>query len=96
MDRSELTDLWTGIRADLSRARAVLGSDLAEDATIRWSLDFQEHNELELACDALAEYGEGRPVTAEFWLALRDAAAKMKLSDRVVAYERNAEAAVKR
>jgi len=43
---------------------------------------------MELACDMLEPYGETRTVNKEFWLALRDAAAKMALYDRARRYER--------
>ena len=35
----------------------------------------------------LESYAEGHPVNKEFWLALRDAAAKMELYDRARRYE---------
>jgi hypothetical protein len=49
---------------------------------------FFQHNELELACDALSDYGEKHAVPGSFWLALRDAAKKMQLRRKVDEYER--------
>jgi hypothetical protein len=92
MDRSERLRLWKSIEADLLRAEGSLGEEGSDDPIIKQFREFLEHNELELACSALADYGEIHPAAAEFWIALRDAANKMQLPDRVEAYERYAEA----
>lgn len=52
--------------------------------------EFLDHNELELACDALETGADGQLVGKVFWIALRDAARKMKLLDRAARYEANA------
>jgi len=50
----------------------------------RWSrLEFLSPNELEIACDMLELYAERQKLGREFWVALRDAAAKMGLSAHV-------------
>ena len=54
--------------------------------TLREYQEFLAYNELELACDMLEVYAEEHPVSREFWLALRDAASKMKLQDRAIQY----------
>ena len=83
----DLPKLWTQIRADLEQARNTLLNDAANDKTICQYEEFLGHNELELACDMLESYADGHTVNKEFWLALRDAAAKMELYDRVRKYE---------
>jgi hypothetical protein len=85
----DLHELWGLIRADLARAQRTLPKDSASHKAIRDYQDFLEHNELELACDMLEVYAEDHEVSREFWLALRDAAAKMQLP-RIKKYEANA------
>jgi hypothetical protein len=85
----ELPKLWALIEADLTRARSMLPSSAA-DPTIREFGGFLDHSELELACDMLEHYGEHNVVSAEFWLALRDAATNMQLADRAGQYEKHA------
>ena len=47
----------------------------------RWSrIEFLSPNELEIACDMLELYAQRQTLGREFWIALRDAAAKMELS----------------
>ena len=84
----DLPKLWAQIRADLERARSTLLKDAANDNAISQYEEFLSHNELELACDTLESYAETHTVNKEFWLALRDAAAKMELYDRARRYER--------
>jgi hypothetical protein len=86
----ELPKLWALIEADLTRARNMLPSSAAGNPTIREFGRFLDHNELELACDMLEHYGEHNVVSAEFWLALSDAATKMQLADRAGQYEKHA------
>jgi hypothetical protein len=83
----ELKKLWARIEADLERARKILPDECEHDSFIRQYNEFLEHNELELACDMLEAYAENHPVKPDFWRALRDAAAKMQLSDRAKKYE---------
>lgn len=61
------------------------------DPHLRQYYEFVEHNELELACDALEDAATGRAVGSEFWVALRDAAKKMQLDEHVARYELCAE-----
>jgi hypothetical protein len=84
MDHSKL---WTLIRADLARARSTVPGVAASHSTIDQYQDFLDHNEFELACDMLEAYAEDHCVSRDFWLALRDAATKMHLSDRASRYE---------
>jgi hypothetical protein len=82
-----LPTLWEQIRTDLTRARQTLPSNAGDHDAIRQYEEFLNHNELELACDMLEFYAEKHSVGAEFWIALRDAAEKMELSDRARRYE---------
>ena len=79
--------LWAQISADLGRARSTLPNDAANNDAISQYEEFLSHNELELACDMLEFYAETHTVSTEFWLALRDAATKMKSYDRARRYE---------
>ncbi|HEY7116383.1 MAG TPA: hypothetical protein VH475_07350 [Tepidisphaeraceae bacterium] len=83
----DLWNLWKLVEADLVRARSTLPESAASDKTFQEYQDFLGHNELELACEMLEAYAEDHPVTTEFWLALRDAATKMQLSERAKRYE---------
>ena len=77
---------------DLTRARNTLPPEASSNDDIRDYHEYLEHNELECACDLLEEYATEYPVSKEFWLALRDAATKMQLSDnanRYVEYARS-------
>jgi hypothetical protein len=85
-----LPNLWTLIKADLARARKSL-PDAASHKTLAEYQNFLDHNELELACDMLEAYAEDHKVTEVFWLALRDAAARMELPDRERRYQWHAE-----
>jgi hypothetical protein len=89
MDRSQL---WQLVTADLVRARNLLPKDVANHPAIRQYEAFLDRNELELACDMLESYAEKHPVTKDFWVALRDAAAKMKLGDAVARYDQRSAA----
>ncbi|MGA2374843.1 MAG: hypothetical protein ABSF72_04950, partial [Candidatus Sulfotelmatobacter sp.] len=66
----DLPKLWALIEADLTRARSMLPRSAADDPTIHEFEEFLDHNELGLACDMLAHYGEHNPVSVDFWLAL--------------------------
>jgi hypothetical protein len=90
MASDELQALWAQIEADLRRARSFLPPDADSDPVVREYQEFLEHNELELACDMLEQYAEERPMGPAFWLALRDAAAKMSLQERASQYEAQA------
>jgi hypothetical protein len=83
----DLPKLWAQIRSDLEQARSTLLNGAANDKAISQYEEFLGHNELELACDMLEFYAETHTVNKEFWLALRDAAAKMELHDRARRYE---------
>jgi len=83
----EFFELWRSIEVDLARARQTLPEVAAHHEAVRAYEEFIDHNELELACDALERYAEDYLVSREFWLALRDAAVKMELLDRASRYE---------
>jgi hypothetical protein len=78
MDLPKLSIL---IKVDLERARNTLPEDAASREAIDLYREFLGQNELGLACDMLEEYAENQKVSKEFWLALGDAATRMKLSD---------------
>jgi hypothetical protein len=80
-------DLWKLIKADLVRAWNTLPGSAVSDKAVQEYQEFFDDNELELACDMLEAYAEEHPVTSEFWLALRDAATKMNLSEHAQRYE---------
>ena len=75
---ADLPKLWALVKADLLRARSLLPNSDDLPSLRRYS-EFVEHNESELACDALEQSAEDRAVSSEFWLALRHAASKMRL-----------------
>ena len=84
----DLPELWASIKADLHRACNLLPGSSEDSAILRQYHEFVEHNELELACDALEESAKDRAVSSEFWLALRDAAQKMRLDENSARYEK--------
>ena len=86
----ELSKIRALIESDLTGARNMLPNSAQSNPTVCQYQEFIDHNELELACDMLEHYGENNPVSAEFWLALHDAATKMQLADRASQYEKNA------
>ncbi len=88
MPNDELVASWRHTRAHLDRAWVALPADAAtEHSRFREALD---HNELELAMEALAETGTGVSCPPDFWLALADAAAEMQLSDAEATYRSRA------
>ena len=82
-----LVNDWSSIKADLAKARNTLPQSSDNHELIVRYQEFLDHNELELACDVLAEFAKNFSAKAEFWIALRDAAIKMKLSDQAKLYE---------
>lgn len=84
----DLAKLWVSIRADLNRAYNLLPGSSTESEGLRQYREFVEHNEFELACDALVASVEDRAVNSDFWLALRDAAQKMQLRENAARYEK--------
>jgi len=87
----DLPRLWTLIRGDLAKARNSLPGDAVSHEALVEYQDFLDHNELELACDMLERYAEDQNVTPVFWLALRDAAARMEQPERERRHQRRAE-----
>ena len=88
---TDLPSLWASIEADLIRARKLLPNSSDDLESLRRYDEFIEHNELELACDALEESAKDREVSSDFWLALRDAASKMQLEENAARYGNLAE-----
>ncbi len=87
----DLPKLWTLIKADLLRARNLLPDSCGDAASLRRYSEFLEHNEFELACDALEESAKDHTMSANFWLALCDAAEKMQLEENAARYRNRAE-----
>lgn len=83
--------MWALVKADLLRARNLLPKSSEDLPSIRLYSQFLDHNELELACDALEESAKDRTVSGDFWLALRDAASKMNLQENAARYQNRAE-----
>ena len=87
---TDLPNVWASIKADLHRARNLLPDSSPDQQSLNRYYELVEHNELELACDALEESASDRAVSREFWFALRDAATKMQLRENAARYERHA------
>ena len=88
---TDLPRLWALIRADLLRARNLLPNSSEDSPSLRQYDEFLEHNELELACDALEDSAKDGSVGSDFWLALRDAASKMRLEENAARYQDRAD-----
>jgi len=88
---TDLPKLWALIKADLLRARNLLPKSYDDSQSLRQYYEFLEHNELELACDALEDSAKDRTVSRDFWLALRDAASKMSLEENAARYQNRAD-----
>ena len=88
---TDLPKLWALIKADLLRARNLLPKSYDDSQSLRQYYKFLEHNELELACDALEDSAKDRTVSRDFWLALRDAASKMSLEENAARYQNRAD-----
>ena len=84
-DRKRLQESWARTTAHLRRAARLLPEVPApsEDGRVEQFREYLEHNELELALDALEALGECNPVPSEFWGHLREAAAEMRLEKHV-------------
>ena len=88
---TDLPNLWALVKADLLRARNLLPNSSDDLPSLRRYYEFVEHNELELACDALEESAKDRDASSDFWFALRDAASKMHLEENASRYRKRAE-----
>jgi len=88
---TDLPKLWALIKADLVRARNLLPNSCDDSPSLLRYCEFLEHNELELACDALEDSAKDRTASRDFWLALRDAASKMHLEKNAARYQDRAE-----
>jgi hypothetical protein len=91
MPQEELFKLWRAIEEDLGRARKALPESATNNTAILQFQEFLDRNELDLACSALEDYGREQSMGTGFWLALRDAAAKMGLSEQAEKYHRLAD-----
>ena len=75
---SALHESWKQTRAHLRQAHEAAGSPPLGDLG-----DYLDHNELELAADVLADFGDARDDLGEaFWEALKAAYDNMELQDR--------------
>ena len=88
---TDLPKLSALIKADLLQARSLLPKSYDDSPSLRQYYEFLEHNELELACDALEDSAKARTVSRDFWLALRDAASKMSPEENAARYQDCAE-----
>ena len=91
MPQEELLKLWRTIEEDLGRARQLLPETAIGAAAAMQFQEFLDHNELGLACSALEDCGIDHSPRSKFWLALRDAAAKIGLSEQAEKYQRLAD-----
>ena len=91
MPQEELLKLWRTIEEDLGRARQLLPETAIGAAAAMQFQEFLDHNELGLACSALEDCGIDHSPRSKFWPALRDAAAKMGLSEQAEKYQRLAD-----
>ena len=88
---TDLPKLWALIKADLVPTRNLLPNSWDDSPSLLRYCEFLEHNELELACDALEDSAKDRTVSRDFWLSLRDAASKMHLEKNAARYQSRAE-----
>jgi cytochrome c-type biogenesis protein CcmH/NrfG len=79
-----LLESWERTRDHLARAWVELPPADGQDLAMYH--EYLDHNELELAMDALASAGEVRGPSSAFWLALADAATEMKLRSKAANY----------
>lgn len=88
--RDELIASWARTERHLRQAREMLPEPPAEGPDATGSVDafneYLDHNELELALDALEMLGDGNSVRTEFWRELLAAAENMALSKHAVRY----------
>lgn len=94
MPRDELIQSWQRTRAHLATAFAMLSAVQGAETLhgcIRGYLEFLEHNELELALDELELLGEENFVPCDYWAALAEAAAEMKLMEHTKRYRKRVE-----
>jgi hypothetical protein len=86
MASPEQIELWNQIEADLRRAYETLPPGAVDDESMREFHYMCDHNELELACDALEAVADKYSMSREFWTALRDAATRMNLKEHAKRY----------
>ncbi len=91
MPDTDLPKLWALVKADLLRAWNLLPDSCNDSPILLRYQEFLEHNELELACDALENAAGDCSARRDFWLALRDAATKMHLEEAAARYQDYAE-----
>lgn len=77
VDREALQASWKQTRNHLDSARAHLTG--LPDIDLSATLEFLEHNELELAFDCLVDLGDGLDPPLSFWRHLDRAAREMRL-----------------
>lgn len=86
----DLQSGWDRTRGSLARAWALLPPPAPAEDHLVWYHEFLDHNELELALDALADVGTARGATDDFWSELADAATSMGLSERATIFRARA------
>lgn len=82
----KLLESWRITEGFLEQAIALLPGDAVlecEDGTLEGCRDWLRHNELGLAFEDLDALGRVNAVPREYWMALRDAAENMGLSESV-------------
>ncbi|MFE5681398.1 MafI family immunity protein [Streptomyces erythrochromogenes] len=77
VDRAALRAGWKQTRGHLDTARAHLAG--LPDVDLSATLEFLEHNELELAFDCLVDLGDDLDLPLSFWQHLDRAAREMRL-----------------
>ena len=80
MADAALRRLWSAVREDFDRARALLPDNPVEsEGRVARLVEWLDHNELELALDELEALGETNAVPPAYWQALASAAERMGL-----------------
>jgi hypothetical protein len=87
MPSEDLAKLWAEIKLDLQQARSTLSHQADKDPAINEYQEYLDHNEFELASDALRAYAEDHQVSRDFWRSMWNAATKMKLKDQAEFYK---------
>ena len=87
MASDDLLASWERTRGHLARAWVKLPIGVDTDQF----QEYLDHNELELAMEALARLGETVQATPSLWEALADAANEMELSQKASAFKKRAD-----
>jgi len=82
----KLLESWRNTKSHFEKAIRHLPNDAileCEDGSLDKYRDWLQHNELGLAFEELEALGHVNDVPREYWMALRDAAQNMKLTESV-------------